>query len=209
VLIALAATTVRGDALARADAAAWYGAAALAWTLSAARVGSSFGYFLDLHLAVVVFLGPRLFAPRGALAGRWGWLLALQIVAADVGTGAALAVNLARTGRETAELPALCERIRGEPLALAEEAGLMRACGRPALLHPFIVTSLAEQGLWDPTRLETALRWGSYPIVVLPFDPRLSPNGAHAERWTPGLRAALAEAPVVERGPAGRWLALW
>ena len=213
ILLAFAVRAARREAGASRDAAVWYGAAALLWSLSAARVGASFGYFLDLHLAVVVWVGPRIFGPVDSatepLSKPWAWLLAAQIVGASVGAGAALGVDLVRGARMQAELPALCARLGGEPFVLGEEAGLMRACGRSALIHPFIFTSLAQQGLWNGDPFERALRAGDYGIVVLPFDPRLTVRGVHAERWTPGQLAAFRGAPVIERAPAGQWLARW
>ena len=43
------------------------------------------------------------------------------------------------------------------PVVLVEDVGLARACGRTALLHPFVMTSLAARGLWDPEPLATAI----------------------------------------------------
>jgi hypothetical protein len=194
---------------ARSDAALWYWGITLAWVLSAARLGSSFGYFLDLHLATAVWVGPRVFGAGGCAGRVWGWLLAAQLVGADAGAGAALAANLTRLARERAELPALCARIRGEPVVVTEEAGVARACGRAALFHPFILTSLAEQGRWDPAPLERALAAGVYRVAVLPFDPRAEPAGAHAQRWTPGALAAFRAGRHVEPAPTGRWLVWW
>ena len=133
----------------------------------------------------------------------------MQIVGAALGAAGALAANITRLARTEAELPALCARLNREPRMIAEEAGLARACGRPALIHPFIMTSLAAQGLWDPAPFERGLSEGGYPVVVLPFDPRGQVAGAHAQRWTKGELTAFRNAPVVESMPTGRWAALW
>lgn len=221
VLLALAArTALRAPRAAAADGAFWYWAVAALWALSAARVGSSFTYFLDLHLATAVWVGPRLFGGEGAggataaapLGRGWTLLLALQVLGGSAGAGAALAVDVRRLRRAAAELPALCARLEtaapdGAPL-ITEEAGVARACGRSALFHPFILTSLAEQGRWDPGALERAIAAGSYP-ALLPFDPRAAAAGAHAERWSAADRRAFARAPRIEALPAGRWLVRW
>ena len=191
------------------DSALWYWGGALIWSLSAARIGSGYPYFLDLHIATVILVGPRIFGTQFVLSRLWGWLLVIQIVGADLGVFGALAVNVTRLARTEAELPALCARLSEEPRMIAEEAGLARACGRPALIHPFITTSLANQGLWNPAPFERALSEGRYPVVVLPFDPRSQVGGAHAQRWTEGELAAFRNAPVVESMPTGRWAARW
>jgi hypothetical protein len=214
VLLALAgrlAWSERGRA--PGDGALWYWVIALAWSLSAARVGSSFAYFLDLHLATALVVGPRLFgraadAPA-ARARVWPWLAAAQIVGANAGAGAALAVNLARLDRFDRELPALCALVRSDPVLVTEEAGVARACGRTALFHPFILTSLAAQGRWDAGPLERSLAAGEYRAALLPFDPAAGATGVHAERWTPGMLAAFRDAPAVAPAPGGRWLVRW
>ena len=193
----------------RGDLAMWYWGGALVWSLSAARIGSGYPYFLDVHIATAILIGPLIFGMQLVRSRLWGWLLAIQIVGADIGVAGALAVNVTRLARTEAELPALCVKLAGEPRVIAEEAGLTRACGRPALIHPFITTSLASQGLWDAGPFERSLRSGGYPIVVLPFDPRGQVGGAHAQRWTEGELAAFRGAPVVESMPTGRWAARW
>lgn len=207
-LIALAGWTVgRARAEAARDALSWYWIGSAVWALSAARLGSGYPYFLDLHLGTLLLAGPRIFA--GELGRPVAWLLAVQVVAADVGTGAALATNLVRGTRAAEQMPALCALMPRSDAVLAEEAGLARACGRVPVLHPFIVTSLAAQGLWDPAPFEAALRAGAYGTVVLPFDPRSPPGEGHRDRWTPGALAALRDAPSVSPAPAGRWVARW
>ena len=191
------------------DPVLWYWGGALIWSLSAARIGSGYPYFLDVHIATVIWVGPRIFGTHTVRSRVWGWLLATQIVAANLGVAGALAANVTRLARTEAELPALCARLSEEPRMIAEEAGLARACGQPALIHPFITTSLATQGLWNPAPFERALSEGGYPVVVLPFDPRGQVTAAHEQRWTKGELAAFRNAPVVESMPTGRWAARW
>jgi hypothetical protein len=77
------------------------------------------------------------------------------------------------------------------------------------VMHPFIVSSLASRGLWDLTSLEADIRNGAYSLALLPFDPRESVVGVHAERWHPALLAAFQAAPSVESVGSGRWLVRW
>ena len=192
------------------DIVFWYWCGALLWSLSAARVGSSYAYFLDLHLATVMWVGPRLFDPVGAgRAVLWRWLLAAQVVGANVGVGAALATNIVRLRAVQEDLPGVCALLEGQEDVLAEEAGLVRACGHASVMHPFILSSLASQGLWDLSRFESDLRDGVYALALLPFDPREPAAGVHAERWHPALLAAFRTAPSVEAIASGRWLVRW
>ncbi len=160
----------------------------------------------------MVFVGPRLFGRATLAPARTpllNGLIALQIVGANLGVAAALGVNVARLARTEAELPALCARLRADRTVVAEEAGVMRACGRPALVHPFITTSLATQGMWDSKPFERALSEGEYSAALLPFDPRAAPGSVHAERWTAAELEAFRRAPLVEAAPTGRLIARW
>lgn len=210
--LAFAAWTLRRHpASGEPDALRWYWLGSLVWSLSAARVGSGYPYFLDLHVATALLVGPRLFG--GAGLGVWRWLLAFQVLAADAGVGVALGTNLARLGRIEAHLPELCRRVEGgegpgAPL-LTEEAGLARACGRPALLHPFIMTSLHDRGIWNASGFEASVAAGRFGPVLLPFDPRDEAGGAHGDRWTSGTLAAFRTAREVEAHPSGYWVLRW
>lgn len=210
VLLAFVARTATGDArTALRDPLLWLWGGSLAWSLSAARMGSSWGYFLDLHVATALWAGPRLFGAGPAPSRAWAWLLAVQVAAADAGAGTALAVNAARLGALERELPATCAALGEASPILAEDVGVARACGRGVLAHPFILASLAERGLWDPAPLEAAVRRGDVPAALLPFDPRKRVGGVHAARWTPGMLGAFSEAPNVERAGTRFWVARW
>lgn len=185
------------------------------WSLSAVRAGASFGYFLDLHLLLAVWVGPSLFAATGprwpdgrACSPRITALLLAQLLAATVGTTLALGLNVRRKMDQGPTVAATCARVAGSS-TLFEEAGLARACGMRAWLHPFIMASLARQGLWDPTPVERALAQGFWQAAVLPFDPRRPVPEPHRDRWTPGMLEAFRTAPVIEPLGAGRWLVRW
>ena len=121
---------------ARADALVWYLAGALVWSLSAARVGSAAPYFLDVHLATAMLAGPLIFGGGRVASRGWMLLLGAQVVLADLGAAVALGVDVSRMQQLVRDLPALCERVAGDAQVLAEEAGVVRACGRAALADP-------------------------------------------------------------------------
>jgi hypothetical protein len=231
ILLAFVARSAAADGRAALrDPLLWLWLGALAWCLSAARVGSSYAYFLDLHVATSLWVGPRLFGGGAPSPSRaWRWLLAVQLVTADLGAGAALGINVARLREVERALPALCAALgeatsdrtatdatsarasvrSARPFVLAEEVGVARACGRRVAAHPFIMTSLASQGRWDPEPLDAAFRAGRVPVALLTFDPREPASGAHAERWPPALLGSFADAPSVEHAGAGLWVARW
>lgn len=217
-LLAVAAWRgVTGGARQRSDIAWWYWCGAIAWSFSSARDGAGYPYFLDVHLATIVLVGPLLFSPdnRGAAprAARGRWLLPLvlvvQVVGADIAAGTLLTLNARTVADRTSHLTVVCgEDLPPGPM-LVEEAGLARACGRRPLLHPFIMASLAARGLWSPTELEKSVADGDYPVAVIGFDPREPVTGAQADRWTPGMVEAFRSARSVERLGAGWWLLRW
>lgn len=215
VFLAFAAVTAwRSRSEARADPLPWLMAAALLWSLSAARVGSSYPYFLDLHLATALWVGPWLFGGTGTGAPRppRPWLrtvLLVQLVGANLGVAAVLGLHLREGRRVEAALPVLCEAMGPGDRALGGSPGLVRACGKEPLLHPFIMSSLARQELWDPTPIARAMARGAYGPVVLSFDPRNGFPGAWSERWHPVLRRSLRTAPSVSALPAGHWKVAW
>ena len=212
VLLAFAARAAWAERRsAAADPALWLWVGSLVWSLSAARAGSGYPYYLDLHVATAIWVGPRIFGSGTFAPSRvWSWLLAVQIVGTDAGVGTALALNVAEMRAVERELPELCATLGDASAVLVEDVGLARACGRTALLHPFVMTSLAAKGLWDPEPLAAALRRGDVPAALLPFDPREAARGGRGgERWPPSVIAALAEAPVVERVPPGLWVSRW
>ena len=196
----------RQRAVAATDALAWYWVASALWSLAAARIGSGYPYFLDLQVATVLWVGPRLFGTP--LRRSWSWLLGLQVAGANLGAAGAAAFTLVAKRTAAAELPDICSRFPSGGPVLTEEAGLARACGRNTLMHPFIMTSLATRGLWETASIEAAVRAGAYSPIILPFDPR-APGRIERERWTAGMLAAFRSAPQISSVPGGLWEARW
>jgi len=198
-----------------ADPLVWLWVGSLAWTLSAARVGSSYPYFLDLHLATVLLVGPRLFAPGAradlrALGPRWVRpLLALQVVGASLVVGVVLLGHIRAQHRLAEALPRICDALGTRDPVVVGSPGLAVACGRQPLLHPFIMSSLAAQGRWNPEDTAEGLAAGDFGPAVLPFDPRDGFPGAQADRWHPRLQRAIRSGTAVEPLPAGRWKVSW
>ena len=224
-LFALAAYSVlRGRPGARSDPVWWYWCGALAWSFSAARSGSASAYFLDLHLATVMLVGPVLFGagrlhpgadqaalkvPKTRCRRLLPWILAVQVVGADMGVATVAWINLSRVSDLSGELTSICSEFPGSGPALVEEAGIARACGHPALLHPFIMTSLSRRGLWNATDFETALSAGEFGTALIDFDPKQPVTGAHLDRWTGPVLNAFRAAPTQTAYPGGVWAVSW
>ncbi len=206
-LFAVAAALLwRERARAARDPLVWYWIVAALWSLSAARVGSGYPYFLDLQVATVLLIGPPLFsAHRSRL---WSYIIAAQIVAADVGAVSAAAYSLLATRRVSEILSVACDQFPASGPVLTEAAGLARACHRASAIHPFIMTSLAARGLWNAEPFEAAVRSGTYGSAILPFDPRALTRVTR-ERWTPGLLIAFREASFTQPIGDNLWVARW
>ena len=205
-----------GEEAGRGDAATWFWVGSLLWSFSSIRDGSGYPYFLDLHVATALLAGPVVFrAARGPLnsaiagPGRLRSVLWVQLVAANLLVAAVLATNVSLVTERSATLDDVCAAFPDDSPALAEDAGLARACGRTAAVHPFIMTSLSRRGLWDSRAFEARIRSGAYRSVVLGFDPGTAPSGAQADRWTAGMVAAFGTASRVEALPGGWWWVAW
>lgn len=198
----------------RSDPRWWYFAASGLWSLSAMRVGSGYPYFIDWHVATLLWIGPWVAGYlRGPTPepGRPGWalpVLALQAVGGALGVAAILGYHLATVRNTAALLPDLCAEVApASALTPASSPGLVRACGGRPALHPFIMSSLARQGLWDPSPLVEELRVGRYSKVILSFDPSHELGGVDAERWDTRFIESIRSAYVVKR-MIGPWRVL-
>jgi hypothetical protein len=66
----------------------------------------------------------------------------------------------------------------------SEQMGVLAELGRPVLLHSFVYTQLARQGLWDESPLTTPLAAGD-GVVIQRFDAVHDPLAR--DRWTQGM----------------------
>ena len=224
-LLSVAAYSVlRGRPEARSDPVWWYWCSALVWSFSAVRSGSSSAYFLDLHMATVMLVGPVLFSTGGVLSGAdqaslqipktrrhrlLPWILAFQVIGADIAVGTVAWINLSRVSDITEDLASICSEFPRSGPVLTEEASIAQACGHSALIHPFIMTSLSQRGLWDASDFETAVASGEISTAVIGFDPRQPVTGAHLDRWTLPVLSAFRLAPKQTAYPGGVWAVSW
>ncbi len=203
------------------DAGRWYLFGSAAWLFSSARLGSSYSYFLDFHLAVILWVAPLLVAAGEGPAppvstGRrgsrfypawWRRLVVVQFVGAALVVDGVLAWNLATTMRTAGALPVLCPHVAPAPdLTVSGSPGLVRACGGRPALHPFIMASLARQGLWDPSQLEGVMAAGALGEVLLPFDPGGALTGAEGDRWTEPFLALFRDRYRTVARAGGWWV---
>ena len=224
-LLSVAAYSVlRGRPEARSDPVWWYWCSALVWSFSAVRSGSSSAYFLDLHLATVMLVGPVLFSAGGVFGDadqaspetpkprrhRWlPWILAFQVIGANIAVGTVAWINLSRVSDITEDLASICSEFPRPGPVLAEEASIAQACGHSALIHPFIMTSLSRRGLWDASDFETVVASGEIGTAVISFDPRQPVTGVHLDRWTLPVLSAFRTAPNQIAYPGGVWAVSW
>lgn len=199
VFIAVAFRASLGDRKGWGDPRTWYLLGAALWTIFALRQGSSYSYFLDFHLAVLLWVIPLLDRVSGPHLPR---LLAVQMVGASLVVGGILGYDLHRVRRTEDVLPGLCGELLNEAAyTVSGSPGLVRACGGRPALHPFITASLAKQGLWSPEPFEEGLAAGDFGRIVLSFDPKEEVKGVDRERWTEGALRIFRD----RYSEVGRW----
>ena len=182
------------DATARRDVRFWYFAGSSLWLLSAARAGAGPQYYIEWSLATLLWIGPSL-STLGRPNSGHGWLavaLVAQLVFSDTIAATKLFRQAARLRRTEASLPGLCAALpEGRPVPI-DSAAIARACGRQPALHPFIMTNLAQRGLWDERPFVRELEQGRFPAVVLPFDV-FDRDVRRFEHWTPTMLDAVRQ----------------
>lgn len=185
----------------------WYLVGSSLLLLTSARIGSGFQYFLEWQLVVLLLFAsalqqwmdsPRIRSAR--LVAAAGALVVVMNLIVD-----SVMLHNWQSARNTGvAFNTLCALAPQAPLLTpTEHAGAARACGARTALHPFIIANLTERGLWDERIFVEDLISGRYPALILPFNPSVRVTGAHRERWSPSVLAAMREAyhPLqVERG---------
>jgi hypothetical protein len=196
VLFAVALWAARdGD---RRSLAWWWLAGSSLALFTSARDGAGPQYFIEWTCAILVWIGPTidrwLTAPLGRPRTAWlvGAALVAQLVGGDTYVALRLDYHVERLRDWKRAIDAFCPQLgnAGRGLVPVEEAGMARACGRVPVLHPFIMTNLARRGLWDERRFVDDLALGSYPMMIVPWDPR--GKDVHTQRWTKAMVAAIA-----------------
>lgn len=185
---ALALWKLRKSGLEKRQIAGFYFLGQSLWLLSSAREGASYQYFMEWSLALLLWLGPWLVEslPRPARL-----LLDLQYFAGAAGVGLLLFFHAGQIRALQKDLPEICSALAGSrSYVLADDPGLVRACGKVPALQPFIFNNLAKKRLWEGKRLAERIQGKSYDFILLPFDPR---STSETERWAPEAIQAIRE----------------
>ena len=186
-----------------ADVRFWYFAGASVWIFSSARSGAGPQYFTEWCCATVIWIGPAIsaFLSRTNLQGRTVRALALaiaaQVLIADAITLVRLCGDVSFIRNTEAALEQVCASMpSGEKLVPIEYVGIARACGRQALLQPFIMTMLSRTGMWDDSVISREFGEGKYEVILLPF---LSEGEEiNHDRWSDNMLAGIARGYQVE-----------
>jgi hypothetical protein len=182
------------DPVGRRDVRFWYFAGSSLGLLSAARSGAGPQYLIEWSIATVLWIGPSI--QELLRTPRWrGWavaVLAAHLVLGDAITAERLFVRGVRLRHTELALPELCAALPADAPTPIESAAVARACGRTPALHPFIMTNLAERGLWDERPFVQDIARGAFAVIVLPFE---LPDGHDrpSQRWTPAMLAAVRQ----------------
>lgn len=170
--------------------------AAFAWlaALGVGKVGSDSNYFLEPVAAVALLVAhefPPTLVPRCPRArASLGVALLLGVVVMG-GTRAAWHL------RVRAPLSGANQVFRGIATSVAsvngavvsDDAGVVVRAGKQVFFQPFVMTQLAEAGLWDQTPFLEALGSGGVRLVIVQTEPAV----VYESRYTPQMRAVLRE----------------
>jgi hypothetical protein len=178
----------------RRDVRFWYFAGSSLGLLSAARSGAGPQYLIEWSIATVLWIGPSI--QELLRTPQWrGWVvavLAAHLVLGDAITAERLFVRGVRLRQTELALPALCAALPADAPTPIESAAVARACGRAPALHPFIMTNLAERGLWDERPFVQDIARGAFAVIVLPFDFR-DGRDRPSRRWTQAMLTAVRQ----------------
>src|SRR5262245_4092781 len=178
------------DPAGRRDVRFWYFAGSSLWLLSEARSGAGPQYFIEWSCATMLWIGPSI---QELVQTRRGWVaaaLAMQLVLGDSLAAKKLLDQAGRLRQTEVALPALCAALPADAPAPIESVAIARACGRMPALHPFIMTSLAQRGLWDEHAFVQDIAHGTFSVIVLPFD-FADGKFRRSDRWTPAMLQAM------------------
>ena len=169
----------------------WLPISALA-ALSAGKVGSDTNYFLEPMAALALVAARELPLPLATDASRrQSVTAALAAALAVIAAAANLRLHLVNGAWiRPAEQRFAAVAAEWSPAAgdvLADDAGFLVYTGRPLVFRPFIMTQLAEAGMWDPRPLLDALENGRVTLAVIQREPA----GIFHSRYTPAMRRAL------------------
>jgi len=177
----------------------WYFVGTSLALLSVSRLGASYQYFIEWHLATILWVLPWL--PRITSSGHslfrpiFKHLMVLlsvwQVFGADVYTLVVLTRRAIQHMTDVEVFPNLCKDLLAvkDFYVVSDTAGIVRACGLIPALHPFIVSNLSNRGIWNEKPFGAKLARKEYPLIVLSFDPytESDPGG----RWTTGMLGAI------------------
>jgi hypothetical protein len=160
-------------------------------SLTAGKIGSSPGYFIEALAAACVLVGvaygssQRAWLERGRT--RLGVALAIIVVAQAAGMVAGFGGVMQRVIQpiDPAASRAALQRIRetkGD--ILCEDYGLLDLAGRRVLLEPFEFTQMVRARLVDPGPVLDDLRRGRFALIIIRTNPAdLPPLGAARDSY--------------------------
>jgi hypothetical protein len=98
-------------------------------------------------------------------------------------------------GPRLAVASALASMTSPEGTILAQDAGLVLSARRaPGIADPLVLSTLAENGAWDPARLAPGIREGRYDAIVLDRPLEAITGRERETRWVAPLKDEIARA---------------
>jgi hypothetical protein len=153
-------------------------------SISVAKIGASFNYFLEPFAAACVLIGVAcgvtqrawFQSARARLAGvALALLLAAQLFAMAFGFVALMHKHILQPFSPPDE-QIVFQRILGtKGDILCEDYSLLDLAGRPVLLEPFEFTRMVRAGLVDPTPVLADIQRRRFALIVMRLDPETFP----------------------------------
>ncbi len=199
----------------RKDLRWWYFVGSSVWIVLATRIGSGYHYYTEWAFAVLLWIGPSLAnwienKNGGHVQPAHTFGLVFQIIGANVALGILLYVNITHLAQAESALPQICKEFENISASIpAEPPSMVLACNKQPALHPFIMSSLANQGLWDETPFLQKLSDGTYPVLLLPNRPENLPTKIQKQRWTPAMRSAMIHHYEVSKQIGDSFILRW
>jgi len=170
--------------------------AAFAWVVAigAGKVGSDFNYFVEPIAALALLAAhefPTALVRRYPRVHAWSSVALLVGVAILGGTRLAWQVHVREdiSGASVVSREILAMVASVDGVVVSDDAGVVVRSGKRVFFQPFVMTQLAEAGLWDQAPFLEALRSGAVRLLIVQTDPA----AVFESRYTPQMRALLHE----------------
>jgi hypothetical protein len=157
--------------------------------LTVGKIGSNVNYFGEVIAASCILLGMFLNNPECLTVQSKKIITAVLVLQLILFAHLPGVTGFTVTTADFKNAQHVSEIITRTPgPILSEDAGLLVLNKKPVLVQPFIMTQLAEQGLWDQTPVVSDIESQHFSLIILTFDLKCRVD---EERLTKEIREAI------------------